>query len=56
MGPARTGSVYCSCHGSKFDVAGRVLKGSPAPTNLVVPRYEFAGDDQIIIDSDRRTV
>lgn len=54
MGQAWNGGFYCPCHGSKFDLAGRVLRGSPAPTNLVVPPYEFAGDDKIIIGSDRK--
>ena len=37
------GGFYCPCHGSKFDVAGRVFTGSPAPKNLVVPPHMFAG-------------
>lgn len=37
------GGFYCPCHGSKFDVAGRVFTGSPAPTNLVVPPHMIAG-------------
>ena len=55
MGQAWSGGFYCPCHGSKFDLAGRVLRGSPAPTNLVVPPYEFVTDDKIIIGSDRST-
>lgn len=55
MGQSWSGGFYCPCHGSKFDLAGRVLRGSPAPTNLVVPPYEFASDVKIIIGSDRRT-
>jgi len=54
MGQAWSGGFYCPCHGSKFDLAGRVLKGSPAPTNLVVPPYEFVGTDKIIIGADTR--
>ena len=54
MGQAWTGGFYCPCHGSKFDLAGRVLRGSPAPTNPVVPPYEFAVDGEIIIGSDTR--
>jgi ubiquinol-cytochrome c reductase iron-sulfur subunit len=54
MGRAWTGGFYCLCHGSKFDLAGRVLRGSHAPTHLVVPPYEFAGDGEIIIGSDTR--
>ena len=49
MGPAWNGGFYCPCHGSKFDLAGRVLRGSPAPTNLVVPPYRFADGDKVII-------
>jgi len=41
MGAAWNGGFYCPCHGSKFDLAGRVIAGSPAPTNLVVPPYSL---------------
>lgn len=43
------GGFFCSCHGSKFDLAGRVFKGVPAPTNLEVPPYHFVSDNKIII-------
>jgi ubiquinol-cytochrome c reductase iron-sulfur subunit len=44
---------YCPCHGSKFDYAGRVFKGVPAPTNLEIPPYKyFANDTKIIIGDD----
>ncbi|MEP6703095.1 MAG: ubiquinol-cytochrome c reductase iron-sulfur subunit [Betaproteobacteria bacterium] len=44
---------YCPCHGSKFDYAGRVFKGVPAPTNLVVPPYRFfANNTKIEIGDD----
>ena len=49
LGPNWKGGFLCPCHGSKFDLAGRVLRGSPAPTNLVVPPYAFISDDKIII-------
>ncbi|MFA5914470.1 MAG: ubiquinol-cytochrome c reductase iron-sulfur subunit [Burkholderiales bacterium] len=52
MGQGWNGGFFCPCHGSKFDLAGRVLRGSPAPTNLVVPPYAFLSDDKIIIGSD----
>ena len=42
------GGWFCPCHGSHYDTAGRIRKG-PAPTNLVVPPYEFMGDDRIKI-------
>ncbi len=47
------GGFYCPCHNSKFDMAGRVYNGSPAPTNLVVPPYRFVDDGTIIIGEDQ---
>ena len=44
------GGFYCSCHGSRFDLAGRVFKDMPAPTNLEVPPYRFEKDMLIIGD------
>ena len=54
VGPASDwfGGFYCPCHGSKFDLAGRVYKGVPAPTNLRVPPYRFTRDDVILIGDD----
>jgi ubiquinol-cytochrome c reductase iron-sulfur subunit len=46
------GGFFCPCHGSKFDLAGRVLKGVPAPTNLRVPPHRFVSDDLILIGQD----
>ncbi len=43
------GGFYCPCHGSKFDLAGRVFAGVPAPLNLVVPPYKFLSDTRILI-------
>ena len=42
------GGFFCPCHGSKFDLAGRVYKNVPAPTNLEVPPHSFQGDTLII--------
>jgi ubiquinol-cytochrome c reductase iron-sulfur subunit len=53
MGADWMGGFYCPCHGSKFDLAGRVFRGSPAPTNLVVPPYEFASDVALVIGEDK---
>lgn len=47
------GGFFCTCHGSKFDLAGRVFKGVPAPINLEVPPYAFINDDEIIIGVDK---
>ena len=46
------GGFFCPCHGSKFDLAGRVYKGVPAPTNLRVPPYRFIRDDVIMIGAE----
>jgi ubiquinol-cytochrome c reductase iron-sulfur subunit len=52
LGPDWVGGFFCPCHGSKFDLAARVMDGSPAPTNLVIPPYRFVGDEQIIVGED----
>ncbi|MCW8332696.1 ubiquinol-cytochrome c reductase iron-sulfur subunit [Vibrio sp. SCSIO 43135] len=43
---------FCPCHGSKFDMAGRVFQGVPAPLNLVVPKHMYLSDTKIIIGVD----
>jgi len=50
--PGWPGGFYCPCHGSKFDLAGRVFKGSPAPTNLVVPPYSFESPERLVVGRD----
>lgn len=52
LGADWTGGFYCPCHGSKFDLAGRVFKGVPALTNLKVPPYRFAADNKLTIGAD----
>lgn len=52
LGPDWAGGFYCPCHGSKFDLAGRVYSGVPAPTNLTVPPYRYVNDSTILIGSD----
>ena len=47
------GGFFCPCHGSKFDLAGRVFQGVPAPTNLEVPPYMFEGDTLLVIGVDQ---
>jgi len=49
MGVDWQGGFFCPCHGSKFDLAGRVFKGSPAPTNLVVPPHKYLSDAILLI-------
>ena len=46
------GGFFCPCHGSKFDLAGRVFEGSPASVNLRIPPYSFKGDSQLVIGVD----
>ncbi|MCA1779499.1 MAG: ubiquinol-cytochrome c reductase iron-sulfur subunit [Xanthomonadaceae bacterium] len=43
------GGFYCPCHKSKFDLAGRVYTGVPAPTNLIIPPYRFTDDERVLI-------
>jgi ubiquinol-cytochrome c reductase iron-sulfur subunit len=53
MGGDWMGGFYCPCHGSKFDYAGRVFRGAPAPTNLPVPPYTFVSDSMLLIGEDK---
>ncbi|HQR50922.1 MAG TPA: ubiquinol-cytochrome c reductase iron-sulfur subunit [Methylophilaceae bacterium] len=52
MGADWPGGFFCPCHGSKFDLAGRVFQGSPAPTNLIVPQYKYLSDTRVLIGED----
>lgn len=53
LGSNWKGGFFCACHGSKFDLAGRVFSGVPAPTNLVVPPYQFLSDTRILVGEDK---
>ena len=55
LGKDWRGGYYCPCHGSRFDLAGRVYTGVPAPTNLVVPSHRYLSDTQIIVGEDSTT-
>jgi ubiquinol-cytochrome c reductase iron-sulfur subunit len=52
LGGVLQNGLVCPCHGSRFDLAGRVVKGSPAPINLAVPAYYFADDDTLVVGAD----
>lgn len=47
--PGWPGGFYCPCHGSKFDLAGRVYRGSPAPTNLVIPPHRYESANRLVV-------
>ncbi len=52
LGDSWQGGMFCPCHGSKFDLAGRVHKGVPAPTNLVIPAHRYVDRNQLVIGED----
>ncbi len=54
LGADWPGGFFCPCHQSKFDMAGRVFKGMPAPTNLEVTAYRFEGDNMIVLDAEAK--
>lgn len=53
LGPEWKGGFFCPCHGSKFDLAGRVYKGVPAPLNMEVPPYQFLSDTRVLVGAER---
>jgi ubiquinol-cytochrome c reductase iron-sulfur subunit len=54
MGADWAGGFLCPCHGSKFDLAGRVYKGAPAPINLEVPPHTYLSDGRLLIGEDKK--
>jgi len=54
LGPDWLGGFFCPCHGSKFDLAGRVYKDLPAPTNLIVPPHVYLSDSLLLIGSESK--
>jgi len=52
LGPDWKGGFFCPCHGSRFDLAGRVYSGVPAPTNLEIPPHQYITDTQLLIGED----
>ncbi|MBV8466029.1 MAG: ubiquinol-cytochrome c reductase iron-sulfur subunit [Burkholderiales bacterium] len=53
LGPEWLGGFYCPCHGSKFDLAGRVFSGVPAPKNLEVPPHKYINDKLLLIGESK---
>jgi len=53
LGPEWKGGFFCPCHGSLYDLAGRVYKGVPAPLNLVIPKHTYLSDTKILIGEDK---
>ena len=56
LGADWLGGFFCPCHSSKFDMAGRVYQGVPAPTNLSVPPHHYVSENVILIGSDGEAV
>ena len=54
LGADWPGGFFCPCHGSRFDLAARVFKGVPAPTNLVIPPYQYLSDAKLLIGVDAK--
>jgi len=52
LGADWEGGFFCPCHGSKFDLAGRVYKSVPAPTNLVIPPHRYLSETELVIGED----
>ena len=52
LGAEWKGGFFCPCHGSRFDLAGRVYQGVPAPLNLVIPRHQYLSETQLLIGDD----
>jgi ubiquinol-cytochrome c reductase iron-sulfur subunit len=55
MGAEWKGGFHCPCHGSRFDLAARVFKNVPAPTNLVIPKHAYLNDTTLLIGEDGST-
>lgn len=54
LGGNWAGGWFCPCHGSRFDLAARVFKGVPAPTNLIIPPHKYLSDTRLLIGDDSK--
>jgi len=54
LGADWDGGWFCPCHGSRFDMAARVYKGAPAPTNMIVPSHKYLSDGRLLIGDDSK--
>lgn len=52
LGSNWTGGWFCPCHGSRFDLAARVFKGVPAPTNLIIPPHKYLSETKLLVGDD----
>ena len=53
LGKDWKGGFFCPCHGSRYDLAGRVYKGVPAPINLLIPNHQYLNDTTILVGQDQ---
>lgn len=56
LGPDWKGGFFCPCHGSRYDLAGRVFSGVPAPSNLVVPPYHYVSATRLLVGVDPEAI
>lgn len=56
VSPDWLGGFYCPCHGSKYDLSGRVYQNVPAPLNLKIPRHEYLSETEILVGEDKNGV
>lgn len=56
LGPEWLGGFFCPCHGSRYDISGRVYEGQPAPKNMVIPAYMFLDENRVVIGRDESGV
>lgn len=56
LGPEWLGGYFCPCHGSRYDISGRVYVGQPAPTNMSIPKYMMLDENRLLIGQDETGV